>query len=644
MLTAATAASRRLIMLFIWPLLALLGLGAGAAALLSSESTKPAPKSSPPALGVLEFDLDAPEWGRVPIRVREWGAFAEIITGIPGLGRALAVYWWTIWRGDEPFLGDAAEVTALAEKQPDLCLTCVTPDPRSTTELEKKRKAGWPKPGAAASWEGAFGLNGILGSTAVYMGFEDARPSGAWVRSRLPLIDAEAKKVMALWWVQAWIGAVLVWRALQQTTPPTLAADPLNTWGNVFSAILDPVAYSQGKGSVEKERYLKRAMELGVVLDVAPTKKPGALHPWALWLKAQAYHTLPFVNTGSGKPIPDEPPAPPLPDIVFVPVLPMSFGGGLTGIQVPTAIKDDATLAPLVVVLHGRDADVGSIHVPTDLNARVIALRGQISGKAGFRFIPDAQLTAKSVRAAGILVGSAIREMLAKYPTTRIVALGHDQGGAVALRLAELGLADVAIGAGTALPAALHPTRPSQARIFLIHGSKDPWPALATFTAFQKAGFATSWTTVEDAGHDIEALSAQVQAALVGSVGLPLAPAAGFSWPGCKLEVSNTGEAMRYLVPRVVDAVGTDAAPEVLAQTAFNFLAANDPNCEFPTQLDPVDGKSAGGLYLLERQVVQTLVLRGQIAAEVGKTIVDKEKDKAEKLDAPADDLLGIEM
>src|SRR5690606_28581751 len=103
------------------------------------------------------------------------------------------------------------------------------------------------------------------------------------------------------------------------------------------------------------------------------------------------------------------------------------------------------------------------------------------------------------LRLATIGVAMAIQELLAQHATTTVVVVGHEQGGAIALRLAEAGLADVAVAVGATLPSQLHPERPSQARIVMIQGANgEVWTA-PTFEAFKAAGFPALSTTVAGA-------------------------------------------------------------------------------------------------------------------------------------------------
>src|SRR5262245_49186216 len=137
--------------------LAAIALLVGAALVYSSGGgsvKKPAP---PPLPAAIEADLTT-NFGVIPMDVRKAAMLAEKGAGIPGLGRALAVYWWSVWRGQEPAIlpampGDPVrpEVVELAAKAPTLCFDCFAGDPRATAELTKLVKAGYSVP-AAAEW------------------------------------------------------------------------------------------------------------------------------------------------------------------------------------------------------------------------------------------------------------------------------------------------------------------------------------------------------------------------------------------------------------------------------------------------------------------------------------------------------------
>lgn len=636
-----------------FPFAILLLLGVGTAWAISSRPTpvKKVNDELEQVPNVLEFDLTA-NWGATPPVVRRWAALAELVSGLPGLARALAVRWWSVWRGTEP-LAPKDALTELVAKAPNLCLDCFTPDPRAAHELATLLKQGYPVPTWPEGWaKGAYGLGGVLGSTAVFAGSEDARPDGIWQRSRLPLIELEAEPTLTLGHVQAWLGAVLAWRALNR--PGAVAADSMNTWGNVFSAVSDPAAYTQGQGIAAKKNYLERALELGIDLSAnpGPTKKPGPLHARKLWERTLVYKDLLLVDVGAPPaPAPEQPPKPPP---VFIPtppaVLPLAFPGGLTGRQVATSASGDAAV-PMIVALHGRDADVGALEalIPGTADARAFVLRGQIAGETGYRYF-DAHLdspdAAADVQQAATLIRIAIRDLLAQHPTTKLVLVGHGEGGAIALRLAALGFADVAVVGGTALPTPLFPQRASQAQIIMVQGAGEPLPGLATLDAFDVAGFGTFWNTVAGAGHELDQLAEKLRAEVSAAVELPPAPATGFSWaPDCKLEVSDAAATMRYLIPRILlSAGGKTVTPDQLGQAAFSLLTINDQNCVFVDKLVPTGAAAAVQLYLVVRQVITTMLLRGQLPPTSGLELASNALKEAIEHGAPAGELPQLEI
>lgn len=629
--------------------------GAGFAA-LGTEQPQVKPTSEPPT--VLEFDLSA-NWGLIPMAERRTAALAELASGIPGLARALAVHWWSVWRGGEPVVGPD-EAAVFIGKEPELCRLCQWPDDaaKSTAQLGTRIKAKYPVPTDRQGWEsGSFGLGRILGATAVYAGAEDARLGNGFDAKRIPLLGLPAKATMERPEVQAWIAGVLTWRFLNHATLKPRGADAANTWGNIFSIWTDRAAYEAGEGLPAKQNYLQRAKEVGIDLD--KLGQPNAKRrPLDVWSRINQFKDIEIVDIGippAPAPKPkDEPKNEPKNEdapkpVQFVIKLPGGFGA-----QALQNTADVTSALPMIVMLHERGGDIsqfGPLVSGLPNNVRVFALRGPIALPKGFAYSNDGDIeNAKAIHQGSIAVDAAIRALLTKHRTSRLVLLGHGQGGAVALHLAAMGLADATISVGAMLPADLYPKRPSQASVWMLHGMADTTVATAkaqaTSNAFAAVGFASSWSE-SDGGHALadfmSLLPAEVAAALQKSDNAP-----GFEWtPSCELKIDDLGQMMRWLVPRVVETATAKALPvtaEVLGKAAFGHLTS--VGCALVGKIQAVDVVSAERQYLLERQVLQTLILRGEIAPEVAATLGDKARATAIKagVDSDPNKLPALEM
>lgn len=611
--------------------------GAGFA-VLGAEQPQVKPVSEPPT--VLEFDLSS-NWGLIPMAERRTAALAELASGIPGLARALAVHWWSVWRGGEPVVGPD-EAAVFIGKEPELCRLCQWPDDaaKSTAQLSTRIKAKYPVPTDRQGWEsGSFGLGRILGATAVYAGAEDAKLGNGFDVKRIPLLGLPAKATMERPEVQAWLAGVLTWRFLNHATLKPRGADAANTWGNIFSIWTDRAAYEAGEGLSAKQNYLQRAKEVGIDLDklAQPNAKQSPLHVWS---RIKQFKDLEIVNIGvapapapkpepKGEPKDEDAPKP----VQFVIKLPGGFGA-----QALQNTADAASALPMIIMLHERGGDIsqfGPLALELPANVRAFALRGPVALPKGFAYFNDGIENAKSIHQSSLAVDAAIRALLTKHRTSRLVLLGHGQGGAVALHLAAMGLADATISVGAMLPADLFPKRPSQASVWMLHGMADTTvtaaKAQATSDAFAAVGFASSWSE-SDGGHALadfmSLLPAEVAAALQQSDNAP-----GFEWtPSCELKINDLGQMMRWLVPRVVDTATAKTLPvtaEALGKAAFGHLTS--VGCALVGKIQAVDVASAEQQYLLERQVLQTLILRGQIAPEVAATLGDKARNTAIK-------------
>jgi len=208
-------------------------------------------------------------------------------------------------------------------------------------------------------------------------------------------------------------------------------------------------------------------------------------------------------------------------------------------------------LAPLIVALHGRDADEQQLEKLLSegkINAHVLLLRGALKGPKGFRyfdpFFTDSNaLLAPAISAATDQVAAAIIDAenklktLGKYVGTTII--GYDQGAAIAYALAtrEIGgewNSNYMMIAGM-LPPSLYPSSDDPKRwenvsLVAVHGSDDTViplkDAQATLAAFMGKGLPSPPPPNGDGGprpkvgsfvvaggtHDLSTLQTTVQA------------------------------------------------------------------------------------------------------------------------------------
>lgn len=634
----------------------------------------PGPPPPPP---VLEFDLDT-NWGVCPMELRKVLAIAELASGIPGLARAGFVKWWQAFRAGQALV--APDLAAdIAASHPQLCRLCLNVGDKaaSTALIEKNVALGWPEPKDAAGWKaGSRGLGDILGGTAVYQGIEDAALGNKqYALSRLPLINLPAKDAMERTDVQAWLLGVLVWQFLAGVDYKVLASgkenddgDSYNTWGNIFSAWAAPAKFKAGQGAEAKARYLERALECGIDLtkvaypwpkgksykygnDKGDVPSMTGFQPYyGVWHRVQIYFPLGVSNIGGGNGQQQQ-------QGMNLKVL-HQLAGGQIGQALITAISDPTKPAPLVVLFHDRGADVDQLAglLPPGLAARAVAIRGSLKAPGGYMyFAPD--LTDPAV--AGVLLASAkvaaesVRKLLVTYPTTRVIAVGYSQGGAIALRLAEIGLADLALGVATMLPGSLAPSVPSQAVIRMVHGSADAQipatAANATAEAFSAIGAPNQIDVVQGAGHALSGLLGPAREALQLLLSQPSPATKGYSLTAnCDVAVSSAATSLRFLLPAVQDGTaqisgwGKLTTPDALRQALVSKMAEDDPQCQ-NGQFLPLDKASAAPQYLILRGIFQNLILRGALTTAQGLAMLSDAKNKAVGAGALPGDLPAFE-
>ena len=633
---------------------------------------KPQPQPLPPQPqpGGLKFDLDT-NWGICPPQLRVVLAIAELASGIPGLARATFVKWWQAYRANQPIVS-TAEAQQIIKDHPDLCQPCLNPadGPSSAFRIDKNIKSGWPAPADLAGWKaGSRGLGDILGSTAVWQGIEDASLGNhQYVRGRLPLLDLNAKEAMERLDVQAWLAGVIVWQFLAGVQYKVLASgkeaangDSYNTWGNIFSAWAAPDKYVQGQGQDAKLRYLARAEECGIDLSQVdypwpPGKsykygndkgdqpsKTGFQPYFGCWHRVQIYFPLGVSNSGpgQGQQIPPQMPAPKQEDKPMQAIL--QLPGGQIGRLLPTSIGAQ-TPAPLVILLHGRDGSLDQLAglIPPNLPARVVAIRGAIETDTGWLYYQPMladPAAVQAVIAAASTTRDGVRKLLGLYPTTRVVAVGYSHGGAIALRLAEIGLADQALSVASMLPAGLAPVQPTQAVVRFVHGSDDsqiaPGAASATADAFGVVGAPVQLEVVQGAGHALAGLTSAARSALQGLLALPAPQTKGYSLTAdCHVAVDSAAASLRFLLPAVQDGTaqatgyGKPTTVDALRSALVGRMAQSDPQC-LQGQFLPLDAASARQQYLLLRGVFQCMMLRGALTLGQGAALLTDAKNRA---------------
>lgn len=243
--------------------------------------------------------VPSPEnWGSTPPALIPEFERAEQASGIPGLGRFMAVWAWGAFRAMQPLVSPE-EAAAIALANPALCRNCW-----NTSQSEKiasarawenvtlpKGQAGqygtgkydppWPTGPYGDAWRlnGSSGLFDILAGAHAHSGIHDP---GKFA----PLINFSPNILMRVD-VQLYIGGYLVQRIIKSPLYKVLVpGDPKETWTRIRRVTASPdgfvknTAYSQEVG----QRFQGRAQELGIDLSALA-------YPWPLkWPGAQAYY------------------------------------------------------------------------------------------------------------------------------------------------------------------------------------------------------------------------------------------------------------------------------------------------------------------------------------------------------------------
>ncbi|MFY0531489.1 dienelactone hydrolase family protein [Nannocystis pusilla] len=344
------------------------------------------------------------------------------------------------------------------------------------------------------------------------------------------------------------------------------------------------------------------------------------------WATLQDYVGRDVIDIGANAnkpPVPEPPKNMPLP--APLPVL-ITLPNGLAARQMVTAVPKDKA-APMVVVFHGRDADSAQVLplVPPDIAARVFFVRGNIKSETGYRYF-DAQLAQPGADAA--IADAAkkfipgLQQLLGQQPTTRVVAVGYSQGGALALRLAALGAVDGAVAVEGMLPTTLLPSWSTQGRVALIHGVKDLAVSLskaqATYDGFGAASFPAVLQTFDNVGHALTSETTSATSLALQSLLSELAEPdqQGWHWTeSCELVIDDLPSMMRGALPEIIDKA-TEFTGELsdanLGAIVRSVLAKDDLNCVI-SDLGPLSADHARSLYLFARAVLQALVFRGRL-------------------------------
>lgn len=222
--------------------------------------------------------------------------------------------------------------------------------------------------------------------------------------------------------------------------------------------------------------------------------------------------TLALTTMGGGTPAPPpkiKPSKPPKPEPQPPPAKPaLTTFAGMQGRILEVNVSPGEP-APLIVALHGRDADEDQLSKMLSegkINGRILLLRGPLQGPKGWRyfdpFFTDSNaILAPAIENAADQVAAAIVEVENKLKTDGTYygtsVIGYDQGAAIAYALAarDIGgeLSSHYVMIAGMLPPSLYPSADNPDRwtnitLAMVHGSADLTISLkeaqATFAAF----------------------------------------------------------------------------------------------------------------------------------------------------------------
>lgn len=163
-------------------------------------------------------------WGRTPLTLRTRFLEAELAAEIPGLGRALAVWGWSIGRGR--FVPNAHNATAAEIEQ-------------SIAAFD--RNPEWPQGWFGEQWRrgGSWGLFDLLAGAHVHAGIHEGfAPLVEYPVTSLRRVD-----------VQLYIVGWIVYRLVSGPYPVLVVDDPARTWANIRACAINPAGYLSGSAA-----------------------------------------------------------------------------------------------------------------------------------------------------------------------------------------------------------------------------------------------------------------------------------------------------------------------------------------------------------------------------------------------------------
>lgn len=455
-------------------------------------------------------------WGVTPPELRAEFERAEEASGIPNLGRFMAVWAWGAFRAKKPFVS-TEEAAAISAANPWWCRDCHNQNAeerkKSKDALDRvtkpKSEGGaydppWPMPDDAAGWsDGSAALFDVLLGAQVHAGIHEGFT---------PLVKQPASVVFRID-VQLYLGGWIVYRIVHRDDLKVLVAgDSAATWSNIRACTATPEGFKEmlagkqtplAKAAAEaKANCLGRAAELGINLAKVPPPLPG----WS-WPGAKVYWERLGVLSK--------------PEVQKQKQADVQEVGGFSVRRI-AATKPGS---PVVWMLHGLGGDVDQLLPQASelslegVDAEMILLSRGSSWIKNPDGSPD-QVALQLSQVAGDLV--AMRTTLNGQALRPWLVFGYSQGGAVAYQIAAKNLPATVVVAAARLPKppAL-PMKPAT-RIVAIQGGDDktvpPAEAEATAEIFAKAGFPVVWDLHPKVGHSLATLGAPIVEVLANEV------------------------------------------------------------------------------------------------------------------------------
>jgi predicted esterase len=490
------------------------------------------PPIKPPAAPPVD---DGENWGATPLPLRAEFLRAEKAAGIPGLARFMAVWSWGAFRAGQPAVTQA-QAAAISAANPEWCRLC-----HNTTakEREKSKEAldrvtlpkaqggaydpPWPKVTDYAGWtDGSYGLFDVLAGAHAHDGIHNSNFT--------PLVKQPAASLFRVD-VQLYIAGYMVYRIVyRQDIKVLVAGNPAETWANIRGATAAPAGYielTKGKNTAgaqaaasAKANCLMRASELGIDLGALPMPMP-----WS-WPGAKAYWNALGVLANQGQPIQQpENPAPPALDPALPATLEVPLANNIMAHVYTGALADDAE-APLVVVLHGRDADWEQMGRRVDVTPS--ARFAFLSSPTKTRWFDEAlmgnpALVATQIQGAAANVLAAIQELQEQYPaTTSVNVVGYSQGAAIAYQFAATGVVAAIVAVAGYLPPELRSAKSVKTKVWAVAGQKDKSVPIAaqqgTYESFILSSPVQGIKVVANGDHGLLSLTPAMNAAIAAMV------------------------------------------------------------------------------------------------------------------------------